>query len=147
MFRGRFDTTLDAKGRTSLPARFRDLLGAGDDGRLVLTTGLDPCLVVYPYSGWCEFEKKLAALPSFDPRVKQIKRLYVAGAVECAMDGHGRILVPALLRDYAGLQRDAVWTGMVGHMELWNLARWNEVFEAAQQGADGLAESLAQLGL
>ncbi|MCU0663181.1 MAG: division/cell wall cluster transcriptional repressor MraZ [Myxococcota bacterium] len=147
MFRGRFDTTFDSKGRTSLPARFRELLGASDDGRLVLTTALEPCLVVYPYSGWCEFEKRLAALPSFDPGVKQIKRLYVAGAVECAMDGHGRILVPAVLREYAGLERDAVWTGMVGHMELWDLGRWSEVLKAAKDNADGLAESLAQLGL
>ena len=97
MFKGRYETTLDSKGRTSLPARFRHVLADGDHDRIVVTTALDPCLVVYPYSGWCEFEKKIAGLPSFDPNVIQLKRLYVAGASECPVDGHGRILLPPSL--------------------------------------------------
>lgn len=138
---------MDPKGRTSLPARFREILATSGDNRLVITTSLDPCLVAYPYSGWCEFEKKLAALPSFDPNVVAIKRLYVSGAVECPVDSHGRILIPPVLRGFAGIEKTVVWSGMVGHIEIWDGARWNEAFSQAQKDAAGLAKSLAELGL
>ncbi len=147
MFKGRYETTLDAKGRTSLPARFRDVLASGDDNRVVVTTALDPCLVVYPYSGWSAFEKKISHLPSFDPAVVQIKRLYVAGAVECSVDSHGRILVPPVLRDYASIVQDVVWCGMVDYVELWDRAKWRDVFDEAQSKASGLGKALADLGL
>ena len=107
MFRGRHETIVDAKGRTSLPARFRDVLTASDDRRMVLTTGLEPCLVAYPYSAWNAFEERLASRPTFDPAVNQIKRLYVASAVECLVDSHGRILIPSTLREYASAARAA----------------------------------------
>ena len=147
MFRGRYETTVDSKGRTSLPARFREVLTDRDDSRMVVTTALEPCLVAYPYSGWIEFEKKLAQRPTFDPSVVQIKRLYVAGAVECPVDGHGRILIPPVLRQYAGILRDVIWSGMVGYVELWDQSRWHEAFTQAQTDANGLAAALAELGL
>jgi len=147
MFRGRYETTLDPKGRTSLPARFRDVLADLDDKKMIVTNALEPCLVAYPYSGWCQFEEKLANMPSFNSSVIQIKRLYVAGAVECPVDSHGRILIPPILREYAGISRDVVWSGMVGYIELWDRTRWNEAFSTAQGGADNLGKVLADLGL
>jgi transcriptional regulator MraZ len=147
MFRGRYETTVDKKGRTSLPARFRDILASTDDQRMVLTTALEPCLVAYPYSEWNEFEKKLSSRSTFDPNIIQIKRLYVAGAIECQLDGHGRILIPPVLRDYAGISREVVWSGMVGFVELWDSARWSKAFTCAQSNADKLARALADLGL
>ncbi|MCP4604055.1 MAG: division/cell wall cluster transcriptional repressor MraZ [Proteobacteria bacterium] len=147
MFRGRYETTVDPKGRTSLPARFRDVLAINEDKKMIVTTALEPCLVAYPYSGWSEFEKKLSARPTFDPAVIQIKRLYVAGAVECPVDGHGRILIPSVLREYASISRDVVWSGMVGYIELWDRVRWQEAFAAAQAEAEGLGKALADLGL
>jgi MraZ protein len=147
MFRGRYETIVDAKGRTSLPARFRDALTASDDNRMVLTTALEPCLVAYPYSGWAEFEKKLSDRSSFDPAVTQIKRLYVASAVECPVDSHGRILIPPVLREYAGISREVVWSGMVGFVEIWDQQRWQEAFAQARDNATGLGQALADLGL
>jgi len=138
---------MDSKGRTSLPARFRDVLAASDDSRMVITTGLEPCLVAYPNNGWKQFEEKLSSLPSFDPSVIQIKRFYVGGAVECPIDGHGRILVPSILRSYAGITRDVIWCGMVGYIELWDAGRWQEVFKTAQEATQGLGRALADLGL
>ena len=70
MFRGQFAHTIDAKGRVSLPARFRDGLVAQGDPRFILTPALfDPCLHLYPLRGWEELEEKLAGLPSFDPNI------------------------------------------------------------------------------
>jgi len=147
MFRGRYETTLDAKGRTSLPARFRDVLAAEEDDRMVLTTGLEGCLVGYTYGAWRRFEERLAGLPSFDPNVTRLKRLYVASAVECPVDGHGRILVPGPLRGHAGLEKNAVWCGLAGYVELWDAERWQRVFAEALEGVDQLGRALADLGL
>ena len=118
MFRGRYEHSIDAKGRTSVPSRFREVMVAQGDTQLVLTTGLDPCLVAYPMSEWLAFEKRLSALPQFDADVVMLKRIYVSGAVECEVDKVGRVLIPAALRNHAGFKRDALWAGMV----LWLVA-------------------------
>ena len=69
MFRGRYEHSIDAKGRTSVPSRFREVMMAQGESRLVLTTGLDTCLVAYPMTEWLAFEKRLSELPQFDADV------------------------------------------------------------------------------
>lgn len=118
MFRGRYEHAIDGKGRTSLPSRFREVLAASGESRLVITTGLDPCLVAYPMQEWLAFEERLAKLPQFDASVSMLRRIYVSGAVEVDIDKLGRLLVPQNLRDHASLERDALWAGMGRHIEL-----------------------------
>jgi MraZ protein len=150
LFRGRYEHSIDAKGRTSVPSRFREVLAAQGDSKLVLTTGLDTCLVAYPMAEWLAFEKRLAALPQFDTDVVTLKRIYVSGAVECDVDKVGRLLIPAGLRKHAGLKRDALWAGMGGYIELWA----KETFEDLRKDVLGdedrrleIAKRLAELGL
>jgi MraZ protein len=147
MFRGKYETTVDEKGRTSLPSKFRDNLVAEDDKRLFLTATLEPCLKVYPYTRFLEFEKKLNTLPSFDPAVALLKRLTISGAVECRLDTHGRILVPPNLRVHAGIDKDVLWSGMSDHAELWDIARFQKATEIAPGQVEALAKALAALGL
>lgn len=150
VFRGHYEHAIDGKGRTSVPSRFREVLGADAASRLVITSGLDPCLVAYPMEEWKRFEERLAALPRFDPSVAMIRRIYVSGAVEIDIDKLGRILIPAGLRDYAGLTRDALWAGMGTHVELWAKERFetlrSSVLADPAQRAD-MARRLAELGL
>lgn len=125
MFRGQFAHTIDAKGRVSLPARFRDLLVA-DDPRFVLTPALfDPCLHVYPMRTWEQLEHKLGELPSFDPNIVRFRRLYLSAAIECELDKAGRVLVPPALRDRAVLAKDVLWAGMGRTVELWAREKWD----------------------
>ena len=127
MFRGHFEHAIDAKGRTSLPSRFRDVLAATGDARLVLTPSpFDACLHLFPMKAWEEFEAKIAALPQFEPNVIKLRRLYVSAAVECEVDKQGRVLVPNSLRDHAMLQKDVLWAGMGQMVELWAREKWNE---------------------
>lgn len=150
MFKGRYDHAVDDKGRTSLPARFRDALAGLDEDRLVLTTALDrdhAHIVVYPYGEWCAFERKLAAKPTFDPNVIALKRLYVSNAVECPLDGHGRILIPAYLREHAGIDREIAWLGMTAFIEIWQPARWQQAYEQAHARIDEVRNGLAGLDL
>jgi MraZ protein len=149
MFRGLHEHNLDAKGRVSLPVRFREILSPGGDApcRFVLTTGLEKCLVLYPEPVWTEFEAKLATLSQFDPAVVQIRRIYMAGATECTLDKHGRVLVPPMLREFAKLEKEAVWAGMGKTIEIWSKASWSLQVEQARHDPAAVAAALASLGI
>lgn len=150
MFRGQYEHAIDAKGRTSVPAKFRELLDADGESRLILTRGLEPCLVCWPMREWLAFEERLAALPQFDASVAMIRRIYVSGAVDLDVDKLGRVLVPKELRDAAGLEREALWAGMGRHVELWSKPRFDalrtQVLDDPDRRAD-IARRLAELGL
>jgi MraZ protein len=121
MFRGQFLHSVDAKGRISLPARFREFLTSDGDARFVLTPSpFDSCLHLYPMRAWEAFEQRVSELPSLDQNVVRFRRLYVSAAVECELDKAGRVLVPPALRERAHLERDAVWAGMGKILELWS---------------------------
>jgi MraZ protein len=112
-----------------------------------VTTGIDRCLVAYPQIEWEAFEARLASLSQFDPAVVQLKRIYVAGATECVLDKHGRLMIPPMLREYAGLKRDVVWAGMVTTIELWAKELWDEQSAANRQDRGAIATALTELGL
>ena len=147
MFRGRYEHTIDAKGRTSVPARYRDALSAANERRIVVTSALDPCLVAYAPAEWAAFEEKLARLPQFDRAVQKLRRIYVSGAVECEFDDVGRILVPPTLRDHAALKKDVLWAGAGRYAELWDKEAWQRHFETTDDEKRDIASRLAELGL
>ena len=147
MFRGRYEHTIDAKGRTSVPARYRDALSAANERRIVVTSALDPCLVAYAPAEWAAFEEKLARLPQFDRAVQKLRRIYVSGAVECEFDDVGRILVPPTLREHASLKKDVLWAGAGRYAELWDKEAWQRHFETTDDEKRDIASRLAELGL
>lgn len=152
MFRGHYEHVLDAKGRVSLPARFREVLSdlditdAGAD-RIILTRTFQKCLVAYPYDKWLRFEEKVRRLPQFDPSVQRLKRVYVAGAIECTLDKQGRLLVPAMMREFADLGERVVWVGQLDTIELWDHAHWQTALDEAMANPKSLAQSMADFGL
>ena len=150
MFRGRYEHSIDTKGRPSVPSRFREVMLAQGDTRLVVTTGLDTCLVAYPMTEWLAFEKRLSELPQFDADVVTLKRIYVSGAIECELDKVGRVLIPASLRKHAGFSRDALWAGMGSYIELWAKERFEDLRKEVLGDEDRrleIAKRLAELGL
>src|SRR5215472_5275716 len=147
MFRGRYEHTIDAKGRTSVPARYRDVLDAAGERRVVVTSALDPCLVAYAPPEWNAFEERLAKLPQFDRAVQKLRRIYVSGAVECEIDDVGRILIPPTLRDHARLKKDVLWAGAGKYAELWDKEEWQKHFETTEDEKRDIAARLAELGL
>jgi MraZ protein len=145
MFRGHFEHAIDEKGRTSLPARFREVLGPNPDYRLVVTPALgDPCLDVYPMAAWEKLESKLAELNAFDPQVVEFRRFYVSAAVEVEIDKQGRILVPPSLREHASLNKAAMWLGHGQKAELWAKENWLTL--AREKNPADLRELRAAMG-
>ena len=148
MFRGQFAHSIDAKGRVSLPARFRDALVGDGDARFVLTPALfDPCLNLYPMRAWEELEQRIAELPRFDPHVVRLKRMYVSAAVECELDRAGRVLVPQTLRDRARLERDALWAGAGQILELWSKELWDAAHAMSPEQEREFRHRMEQLGI
>jgi MraZ protein len=125
VFYGTFQHAIDAKGRTSLPARFRESLVAAGEPKvfLIQAPGLK-ALRAMPLSVWKKLEEKVLALSPFDTRAQRNILKFVSTAHEVDLDPHGRVLVPPNLRGYAGLDREVVWTGMGRDMCLWDRATW-----------------------
>ena len=140
MFRGATKITLDAKGRLAIPARYRERLNSRCEGQLICTVDQDYCLLLYPLPDWEDIERKLMRLPSFNRKARRLQRLMVGYASELEVDGHGRVLIPRELREFAGLDRQAILIGQGSTFELWDEARWNERRDEwlAEDGEDGL---------
>lgn len=141
MFMGEYNHSVDTKGRLIIPSKFRDKLG----DEFVVTKGLDGCLFVFPNDEWQAFEEKLRTLPLTNKSARQFSRFFVAGATGCELDKQGRILLPQTLREFAGLEKDVVLTGMLNRIEIWSKTKWNE--NNSYDDMDDIAEQMTDLGL
>lgn len=141
MFMGEYSHIIDAKGRLIVPSKFRELLG----DEFVLTKGLDGCLSIYPMDEWKAFEEKLKALPLTNKNARTFSRFFVAGATACELDKQGRILVPATLREFAGLEKDVILTGNITRIEIWSKAKWSE--NSNYDDMDAIAEGMQDMGI
>jgi len=129
MFQGINDLNLDAKGRMSLPSRYRDSIQESCEGSLVVTVDVDRCLLIYPMPEWLVIHKKLMQLPSMDRQVRRLQRLIVGHATECDVDTSHRVLLPPPLRKFAGLTKHAVLIGQGNKFELWDQETWEKMRE------------------
>lgn len=142
MFMGEYNHSIDTKGRLIVPAKFRDVLGDS----FVVTKGLDGCLFVYPDSEWNAFEEKLKTLPLTNKNARQFTRFFLAGAATCEVDKQGRILIPQVLREFAGLEKDVVLVGVGTRIEIWSKEQWDESINGYDADMDDVAENMANLG-
>ncbi len=126
MFRGVSSISLDDKGRLAVPTRYRAELGDCCDNQIVVTVGLDKCLLVYPLPEFEDIERKLVKLPALNKKAKRLQRLLVGHATECEMDGQGRFLISEPLRKFAGLDRKVVLIGQGNKFEIWDEAGWTQ---------------------
>lgn len=138
MLVGSYNHKLDTKGRTVLPARFRGELGSV----VVATIGIDRCITLYPVSRWEEMLGKLKELSSFKKNTRDFRRILLSMASELEIDGAGRILLPAALREYAGAVQDVTLIGLEDHVEIWDSAKWNGQLAEVLGDVSSLAEDL-----
>lgn len=138
---GRYNHTIDPKGRLSIPSKYRETLG----DEFVVSKGMDGCLFAYASSDWKVFEEKLASLPLINAEARQFARFFLSGAQYVTIDKQGRILMPQDLREFAGLEKDVVLAGMGGRIEIWSLEKWNDTSE--QVDINKISEGMLNLGL
>lgn len=125
MFRGVNNINLDAKGRLAIPVKYRDFLLTHCNGEMVVTIDTDErALLIYPRPEWEDIERKVQALPSFNPASRRVQRLLIGHATDLQLDGSGRILIPPPLRLYATLDKKTVMLGQGNKLELWSEEHW-----------------------
>ena len=139
MLMGQYEHSIDPKNRINFPAKFREQLGEN----FILTVGLDECIAVYSAEEWDKLEQKINQLPM--SRGRSVKRYFFSNAVTVEPDKQGRILLPAELRAYAGLEKDVTIIGNRNHAEIWATEVWNARRAAVTN--DQRAEQLRKLHL
>ena len=141
MFMGEYNHTVDSKGRLIVPSKFREQLGE----EFVVTKGLDGCLFVYDNEEWKALEEKLKSLPLTNTNARKFNRFFLAGASSCEVDKQGRILLPAVLREFAGIEKDAVLVGVGSRIEIWSKDAWTAA--NTYDDMEEIAENMEGLGI
>lgn len=129
MFFGEHLHALDAKGRLTLPAKFRDQLSEG----LMITKGEDFCLQIYPLSAWEVKQSEVMALTTASKENREYRRAFFSGAEGGELDGQGRILVKEAHRRYAGLGKECAVVGAGEFIEVWSRERWDEQLQVVEE--------------
>ena len=131
VFRGINPINLDAKGRVALPAKYRDRVTDRCDGHMVLTVHpFDRCLLLYPLADWEVIESQVNALPNPTSRqARRLQHLMVGYATELDLDAANRLLLPAMHRDHAELDKRLILVGQGQKFEIWSEARWTSMTE------------------
>lgn len=128
MFLGQFQHNLDEKGRLMVPARFRELL----EGGAYITQGFDRCLMVMTETYFKQVYDRVNAMNLADPTARLLRRLIFANAYPVEVDKVGRILVPQNLREFIGLNSEAIVAGQGGYFEVWTPTAWNDQMKQIQ---------------
>ncbi len=141
MLVGKFEHSLDTKGRLIMPAKLREDIG----DTFIVTKGLDGCLFAYSKQEWKKFEEKLATLPISNKDARAFTRFFFAGAIECDIDKQGRFLISNDLRNFASLTKDVVIVGMNSRIEIWSKDLWQAEDEEILD--EKIAQKMELLGI
>jgi MraZ protein len=147
-FRGRWEHTIDDKGRVSLPVKWREILQKKFDGTIIITN-YDRGILAYPAEEWVKVEEKILSRPPKNRKERDYQRFLVSGATECSLDKQGRILIPPSLKNYAHLGKNVVFAGKYDHFEIWNDERFGQIISDAKEyeESEEINEIIHDIGL
>ena len=137
--KGTYEHNVDAKGRLFIPTKLRDELG----DNFVMTKGLDGCLSLYSQKNWAIMEEKIAALPS--SKARSLQRYFFSNAMDCEPDSQGRVVIPQVLREFAGITKAVVVIGIVDKAEIWDAEKWRPYNESIDE--EDVLKSMEELGI
>ena len=146
MFLGRYEHTIDSKGRVAVPAKFRHGLSDG----MVITRWVDKCLTLYPSAYFEALAQKVSSLPVTDPNARNLRRIFFSDASNCDIDKQGRIVIASDLRNYADMGSDEaliIFAGVNDYIEIWNKENWLAVKQKAEENSDSIVSALNVFGI
>ncbi len=120
MFFGEFEYKIDQKGRAPIPPKFREELKGG----IVLTPGAEQCITAYSLAEWQKLASALTSSSISRSKARKLNRAIFATAFHVSLDGQGRIVLPAPLRQYAAIETEVVIAGLNSYFELWGKKQW-----------------------
>ncbi len=111
----------------ALPSRNRETVLLASEGKIVVTIDMrEPCLLLYPLPEWEVVQRKLEGLSNINPQARLLQRLLIGHATDLELDTNGRLLLPAMLREYADLRKKLVLVGQGNKIEIWSDDQWRE---------------------
>lgn len=126
MFRGSAPAKIDEKGRLKLPTQFRRFVDERYGDEMFVTSVLGDSALLYPLPVWEEIESRLAAVPSSDPtKARYMERVSYYGQ-QVKLDAQGRLVVPQILRESAGISGEVVVSAQLDHLRVWNRERFEK---------------------
>ena len=143
MLIGQYKHTIDVKKRLALPVKFRGELGV----KVVITKGVENCLVIYTEKEWEIISQKLANLPMSQVEARSFTRHLLASAIEVELDKLGRVLIPDYLKEYGALQKNVVICGLSNRLEIWDEQKWDTYSKNAEKGVEEIVSKLGPLGI
>ena len=138
---GRAYVSMDTKGRITMPAKYRDLLGEG----FCVAMGYDACLSVYDSEQWDRYSEELTVLSYTNSDVRYSIRTILSSAEMPEPDKQGKILLPAYHREYAGLTKEVMIMGVGDHLEIWDRERWENYSSSGDRSLEKSAEEMDRL--
>ncbi len=143
MFIGEYTYKIDDKKRIAIPAKFRESLKR----KAVITRGLDSCLFLFSIQEWKNIAEKISKLPIGQHDNRGFSRIMLSGAMEVGFDSLGRVLIPDYLKEYAGIQKEAVIAGLYNRIEIWDKKIWNDYKKKTEKEIGNIAERLKEFGV
>lgn len=143
LFLGTHQPRLDDKGRMFLPAKFREKLAGG----LVITRGQERCLYVFAMADFEKLAAEMSNTPVTNRAVRNFQRVLLSAASDEVPDKQGRITIPAILREYAGLTKECTVIGAGNRVELWATEAWNELLATTEDEFAEQAQEVIPGGL
>ena len=140
---GQYKHTIDIKKRLALPIKFRGELGS----KVIITKGVENCLVIYTEKEWETMSQKLGNLPMSQGEARSFARHLLASAMEIELDKLGRILLPDYLKQYADLSKNVVVCGLSNRLEVWDEKKWDDYSKSAEKGVEEIVSKLGPLGI
>ena len=140
LFLGEFEHAIDDKGRLAIPARFRASL---EDG-LVMTRGVERCLVIYDSESWRDVSDRVRNLNQWQEDARRMQRHFFSGAVQAQPDKLGRVVLPQFLRAYAEIDSEVTVVGVADRIEVWSRTAWQQQRADGERDSAELAEHLAR---
>ena len=137
-FMGTYQNNVDPKGRVSIPVKYRDALGE----RFFVTKGFDSCIDIYTVDEWEKFADKLQKLSVTKRDMRNFVRFICGNATEVELDKQGRILLPAMLRETVGIEKEVIVMGVGNKVEIWDKAKWEEHQQVISQHISEISENL-----
>ena len=139
---GEYEVRLDAKGRFLFPASLRKQLNPTAQEKFMLNKGFEDCLTLYPMNEWDRSSEKLSKMNLFKPKNRMFYRLFHQGAKSIALDGVGRVLIPTMLMERVGLDKDVMLIAYNDRIEIWDKTKYFELIEGNMADFADLAEDV-----
>jgi MraZ protein len=147
-FSGKYNYTVDPKGRVMVPAPFREIIAANYSPKLYVTNAaFETCLHLYPLEEWNLLQERVRGLPQMDDAVGFFMKRVIASALEVDMDKQGRVLVPVAHREDSRMGSDVVIVGQIDKIAIWDRARWDEATDLTKVDVQAFKRALTDFGL